>query len=119
MCVVWNVKAHHHNLFALTITYLLCSPTMQIKDIFIALFYCALPSPLLNHGIQQPSYHQGKKLSNKNMKVKHVFYVPTVMLQLLSYNNYCHAHIVIGKLERRPPITCKPPIVVAYRLQHM
>jgi hypothetical protein len=35
---------------------------------------------LLKCGIRQLSYYQGKKLLNKNMKVEHVFYVPTLML---------------------------------------
>ncbi len=35
---------------------------------------------LLNHGIWQLNYHQGKRLPNKTMKVKHVFCLPTIML---------------------------------------
>ncbi len=31
----------------------------------------------------------------------------------MSYNNYHHAHIVISKLERKPPIAYKALIVVA------
>jgi hypothetical protein len=71
---------------------------------------------LLNYGIRQLSYRQGKRLPNKNMKIKFFFYLPTVMMQVPSYNNHCHAHIVIGKLEITPPTTYKPPVVVAYRL---
>jgi hypothetical protein len=38
----------------------------------------------------------------------------TVLQQLSSCNNYHDAHIVICKLERRPPTTYKLPIVVVY-----
>jgi len=71
---------------------------------------------LLNCGIQQLNYCQRKRLSNKNMKVEPVFYLPTIMLWILSCNNHCHAHIVINKLERTPSIVDKHLIVAAYRL---
>jgi hypothetical protein len=35
---------------------------------------------LLKYGIRQFNYRQGKRLLNKNMKVKLVFYLPTVMM---------------------------------------
>jgi hypothetical protein len=41
-CVVWNAKADYCNRLALAITYSSCSPIMQIKGLFITLFYCAL-----------------------------------------------------------------------------
>jgi hypothetical protein len=50
---------------------------------------------LLNCGIRQLSYHQGKRLPDKNMKVKLVFYLPTLMMQLPSYNNYNHATTIV------------------------
>jgi hypothetical protein len=40
----------------------------------------------------------------------------TVLRKLLSCNNYHHAHIIICRLERRPPTAYKPLIVVAYHL---
>jgi hypothetical protein len=50
---------------------------------------------LLNYGIRQFSYCQGKRLQNKNMKVKLVFNLPNVMMQLPSYNNYNHATTIV------------------------
>jgi hypothetical protein len=35
---------------------------------------------MLNRGIQQLCYRQGKMLLNKNMKVEHVFYLFIIML---------------------------------------
>ncbi len=35
---------------------------------------------MLNRGIQQPNYCQGKRLPNKNMEVELVFCLPTIML---------------------------------------
>jgi hypothetical protein len=42
--------------------------------------------------------------------------IVTVLQQLSSYNNYHHAHIVICKLERKPPIAYKPLIAITYHL---
>jgi len=53
------------------------------------------------------------------MIVRLVYCLPIILQQLPSRNNYCHAHIVIYKLERRPLTTYKPPIVVMYYLQHL
>jgi len=49
---------------------------------------------VLNHGIWQPNYHQGKRLSNKkgirkrwkHMKVRLVYYMPIVLHLPLSIN---------------------------------
>jgi len=41
-CVAWNAKADYCNHLALAITYSSCSPIVQIKGLFITLFYCAL-----------------------------------------------------------------------------
>jgi hypothetical protein len=41
-CVVWNAKAYYCNRLALAITYSSCSPIVQIKGLFIPLFYWAL-----------------------------------------------------------------------------
>jgi hypothetical protein len=50
---------------------------------------------VLNRGIQQFNYCQKKRLPNKNMKVEPIFYLLIVMLQLPSYNNYCHATTIV------------------------
>jgi hypothetical protein len=50
------------------------------------------------------------------MKVRLVYCLPTDLQQLPSCNNYHHVHIVICKLERTPPTTCKPFIVTTYHL---
>jgi hypothetical protein len=83
---------------------------------------------LLNHGIWQYNYHQEKRLLNKerNKKMKTyenktylLFVYPLVAIilhRVSSCNKYYHAHIIMYKLERRPPITYRSLIVVAYRL---
>ncbi len=53
------------------------------------------------------------------MIVRLVYYLPVVLQQLPSCNNYCHAHIVIYKVEKRPLTTYKPLIFVTYCLQHL
>jgi hypothetical protein len=53
------------------------------------------------------------------MKVRLVYCLPIVLQRLPLCNNYCHAHIVICKLEKRPPTNYRPPIVVTYYLQHL
>ncbi len=50
---------------------------------------------LLNHGIQQLNYRQGKRLLNKNTKVEPILCLLIVMLQLPSCNNYRHATTII------------------------
>jgi hypothetical protein len=53
------------------------------------------------------------------MIVRLVYCLPIILQQLSSCNNYCHAHIVICKLARRPLTTYRPPIVITYCLQHL
>jgi hypothetical protein len=65
---------------------------------------------VLNCGIRQFSYHQRKRLLNKNMKVELVFYLPIIMLHVLSCNNNCHAtsiamHISsLSNLKKNPQL---------------
>jgi hypothetical protein len=88
-----------------------------------------LRKTLLNHGIWQPSYHQRKRLLNKErifFKMKKyenktcllfAYRHATIVLHQLSWcNKYFHAHIVICKFEKRPLTAYGPLIVVAYYL---
>ncbi len=62
---------------------------------------------------------KGIKKRRKHMKVRLVYYLPTMLQYLLSCNSYYPTHSVICKLKRRPTIACRPLIVVAYCLQHL
>ncbi len=99
---------------------------------------------LSNRGIQQPNYHQGKRLPNKermknNMKTYEgkacfmfVYRLATliIMHQLSFYNNYHHvATTFFYKIEKKTsvptnfmqllPTVYKPSITTTYHLQHL
>jgi hypothetical protein len=91
-------------------TYLLSTylPTIYLPTSYLPTYnlFTYLYIPMLNYGIWQPSYHQGKRLPNKKGTRKKLrthenktcllsFYhlVITIIMQQLSSCTYCHLHI--------------------------
>jgi hypothetical protein len=50
------------------------------------------------------------------MKILHEYYCQIMTHEVCDDH---HTHIIIDKLERRPPTTCRPLIPIAYYLQHL